>query len=673
MNLLQSETSPYLLQHANNPVHWMPWSEQAFKKALAENKPVLVSIGYSSCHWCHVMEHESFENEETATLMNNLFVNIKVDREEYPDIDHMYMDAVQAMTGSGGWPLNVFLTPDKKPFYGGTYFPPVRAHGRASWKEVLMNVSQYFTQNRNDVDQQAFKLVEHLKQVSSSNAFKMVETKGSEEFQYPADICQKINEKILANADKEDGGFGNAPKFPSTFSIKFLLDHYTLFNNQDSLQQALLSLDKMMMGGIYDQLGGGFARYSTDKFWIAPHFEKMLYDNALLIEVYAIAFSITKNLKYKTIVDETIAWLLREMTSEEFGFYSAIDADSEGVEGKFYTWGAEELKTILQDDYTWFASYYQIEDNGNWEHTNILFTTYESIENLSAENKTKLQSLHQVLFEHRKKRIRPITDDKILLGWNALMNKALTIAYTYLQNEEYLVLAKKNMNFLMRAFESDHHLMYHTYKNGTAKIPAYADDLAYTIDALICLGTATADVSFLLKANEIMKFVDRYYVEDGNPMYSFTNTQFSQVEINKKEIYDGALPSTNSVLCKVLKQLAYIFQHDEWNQKSNDMLFAMNEYLQKHPLSFARWCSELQKNTSQFKEVCIVGLDAKKIFQQFNTKKYYANVLFITTHKEEDIASLKGKYQVGENLIYVCKDFTCLEPFRDVNSAFVEI
>ena len=668
MNLLTHETSPYLLQHAGNPVHWMPWGKEAFLKAAAENKPVLVSIGYSSCHWCHVMEHESFEDQETADLMNTLFINIKVDREEYPDVDHVYMDAVQAMTGSGGWPLNVFLTPDKKPFYGGTYFPPVRAHGRASWREVLMNVSQYFTQNREDVETQSSTLTEHLKQ---SSLIGNVKDTSVEE---PHRVCEDIKNKLLANADSEHGGFGVAPKFPSTFSIKFLLNHYVLYGDEASLKQALRSLDKMMMGGIYDQIGGGFARYSTDTYWIAPHFEKMLYDNALLIDVYAIAYTITKNESYRQVIDETIAWLRREMTSHEGGFYSAQDADSEGEEGKYYTWSAAELNEILHDEYEWFAAYYHVSEMGNWEHTNILYSTYESQSTLSENHRTKLKAIHTKLIDYRNLRIKPMTDDKMLLGWNALMNKALVRAYLSTEQIEYLHLAEQNMAFLLKNYHSSAHLYFHTYRLGEAKIPAYADDLAFLADALICLGNATAETSYLLKAKEIADYMNSFFSSDEHGMYQFVHANFLQVDINKQEICDGAIPSPNAVMCDVTNQLSYIFQEDRYRIRSQKMCTHVAAVFKQYPGSFGLWCAAYQNQSQPFKEVLLSGNNAMEYYRALHTKKYQPAVMYITSNKkEEKIASLLGKYQEGETLIYICNELNCLEPLRDVNMAFTEI
>ncbi|HSC37028.1 MAG TPA: thioredoxin domain-containing protein, partial [Chitinophagaceae bacterium] len=366
-NRLIHETSPYLLQHAHNPVDWYPWGAEALQQAQQQNKPILVSIGYSACHWCHVMERESFENEATARLMNEQFVNIKIDREERPDLDHIYMDAVQAMSGSGGWPLNVFLTPDAKPFYGGTYFPPQRLYNRPSWTEVLQGVAQAFNERRDEITAQAEQLTTHLLQ---SNAFGLDSVVGEPVFDKK--ILPDITAAILKTADREDGGFGHAPKFPQTGCIQYLLRYYHFFKDEAALQQALLSLDKMLYGGIYDQAGGGFARYATDTKWLVPHFEKMLYDNALLLGVLSEAFQVTHLPQYRRVIEETMAFAERELLSPEGGFYAALDADSEGEEGKFYVWQKAEIDALLGEDAAVFCAYYDVSGAGNWEEKNIL-------------------------------------------------------------------------------------------------------------------------------------------------------------------------------------------------------------------------------------------------------------------------------------------------------------
>jgi len=441
-NRLAKENSPYLLQHAHNPVDWYPWGDEALQRAKAEDKPILVSIGYSSCHWCHVMERESFEDETTAAIMNQHFVNIKIDREERPDLDHVYMDALQAMTGSGGWPLNIFLTPELKPFYGGTYFPPVKVHNRGSWKDVLSGVSTAYNERRSEIEAQANELLAHLENANSFGIEKGLSIDIPVEELFLQKHADEMFANIMQTADKEWGGFGRAPKFPQTFTIRYLLQYYHFTGNNEALEQACLSLDKMIEGGIYDHVGGGFARYSTDTEWLAPHFEKMLYDNALIVMALSEAYQLTKKELYKKTIIETLRFVENQMTSAEYGFYSALDADSEGVEGKYYTWTKAEVDEILKQNSYLFCRYYDITDHGNWEEVNIP-RTKKAAEVFCAENgldtvvfyEQMEKCLQQLLFE-REKRTRPLLDDKLILSWNALMNSAYSKAFAALGIEE---------------------------------------------------------------------------------------------------------------------------------------------------------------------------------------------------------------------------------------------
>ncbi|MFM2327758.1 MAG: hypothetical protein RIR31_1960, partial [Bacteroidota bacterium] len=500
-NRLINENSPYLLQHAHNPVDWFAWGNEALQKAKAENKVILVSIGYAACHWCHVMEKESFENEDVAKIMNKNFINIKIDREERPDLDHIYMDAVQAITGSGGWPLNVFLTPDCKPFYGGTYFPPVKAYNRSSWPEVLNAIALSWSERKNEIESQAENLIAHLKQ---ANNFGHTLAQPANTV-FTKENCERITENILKQADKDWGGFGKAPKFPQTFTIQYLLQYYYYTKNNDALQQALLSIDKMLEGGIYDQVGGGFARYSTDGEWLAPHFEKMLYDNALLLSVICDAYQITKHKKYEQAIENIIGFVQRELLDDEGGFYSAIDADSEGIEGKFYVWDKAEIDKILGQDAAIFADFYDVTQKGNWEEKTILRvlknTEEFAFENgvLIAELENTLHNCRQKLLTERNKRIRPVTDDKILLGWNALMITALCKAAAALNKEGYTGIAVKTMDFILQKFRKNNNgfEFLHTYKNGTVKYPAFLDDYAYLIQACIQLQEITSNTQYL--------------------------------------------------------------------------------------------------------------------------------------------------------------------------------
>ncbi|MFY7838940.1 MAG: thioredoxin domain-containing protein, partial [Lacibacter sp.] len=468
-NRLSKENSPYLLQHAHNPVDWYPWSDEALQKAKTEDKPVLVSIGYSSCHWCHVMERESFEDVATADIMNKHFINIKIDREERPDLDHIYMDAVQSMTGSGGWPLNVFLTPDLKPFYGGTYFPPVRAYNRSSWKEVLYGIANAFKERRDEIEQQANELIQHLQNANSFGTQKVFAFDLPAEELFPDRQNDLMAEAIMKTADKEWGGFGRAPKFPQTFTISYLLKYYHFSSHKEAGGQACLSLNKMIEGGLYDHIGGGFARYSTDTEWLVPHFEKMLYDNALLVSVLSEAYQVTKDPLYKKTIEETLAFTEREMTSSENGFYSALDADSEGVEGKFYTWSKNQVDEILKENAALFCKYYNITEAGNWEEVNIphiritaeAFCLQNGLDEV--EFNSIMEQCKKKLLTVRNQRIRPLLDDKIILGWNALMNAAYSSAFAALGTEAYQQKAIANMEVLLQTFRKENGC-WHVYK-----------------------------------------------------------------------------------------------------------------------------------------------------------------------------------------------------------------
>ena len=678
-NHLINETSPYLLQHAHNPVNWYPWGDEALQKAIKEDKPILVSIGYAACHWCHVMERESFEDESTAALMNECFINIKIDREERPDLDHIYMDAVQAMTGSGGWPLNVFLTPAAKPFFGGTYFPPEKAFNRSSWKEVLMGVYKGYNEKKEEIISQAENLTEHL---LTANAFG-IQKPGSQEGDaiFTDEHLLTMAENLLNNADTVLGGFGNAPKFPQTFSIQYLLRQYHFTKDETALNQALLSLDKMIEGGIYDQLGGGFARYSTDNEWLAPHFEKMLYDNALLVSVMAEAYQITAKTQYAGAIRQTIAFIEREMMSEENGFFSALDADSEGVEGKFYTWSKEEIKSVLGDDTDLFCAFYDVTDKGNWEHTNILrvkepLTVYAEKLGVSAfALQEKLNNSGQKLLIQRSKRIRPLLDDKILLGWNALMNTAYTKAYAALGDNAYREKAVQNMQFLESVFTGEDGHWHHTYKNSHARIPAFLDDYAYLIQAYIHLQEITGTGNYLVKAKALTEWVIENFVETQTGFFFFTHKQQNDVIIRKKEVYDGAVPSGNAVMAHNLLYLSIVFDQKHWAQHSRNLLTSLGKAIVKYPGSFGVWAMALQSIIKGMLEIAITGQQAKvflapvlqrfipnKIIQAEETNSYFFPLL--TGKKSPD---------GGDPAFYLCKNYACLAPFLSVETLLANV
>lgn len=668
-NSLINETSPYLLQHAHNPVDWYPWGEEALEKAKRENKPVLVSIGYAACHWCHVMERESFENEETARFMNDYFVNIKVDREERPDIDHIYMDAVQAMTGSGGWPLNVFLTPDGRPFYGGTYFPPVRAYNRSSWREILDAIQQAYRDKKNEIESQADNLTEHLK---NSNAFG-VGAAGKNEGIFSQNTLDEIAKNLLKNADKTWGGFGRAPKFPQTFSIKFLLRHYHFTKDENSSRQALLSLDKMIYGGIYDHAGGGFARYSTDEKWLAPHFEKMLYDNALIIDVLAEAFQLTNNTLYRDTIHQTMQFIQREMMNEEGGFYSALDADSEGVEGKFYTWSKAEVVQLLGQDADIFCEFYDITENGNWEHTNILWITkpvqqFAAEKGISEADLTKLlEAGKSKLLQQRSTRIRPLLDDKILLGWNALMNIASSKAYAATGLDVYKKMAIKNAAFLEASLtDTTIGEWYHTYKNGKAKYSAFLDDYAYLINACIHLQEITGNPEYLHKAKRIAQIVADNFLEENSGFFFFTSKTQKDVIVRKKEVYDAATPSGNSTMAINLHYLGIIFNESKWIDQARHMAEQLGNAVIHYPGSFGNWACLLQQFIQGVPEIAITGKTSFDILPQILKEYIPVKVVQAAIVPLEDFPLLRGKIFEGPSLIYVCKDYSCKKPIENV-------
>ncbi len=684
-NHLVHETSPYLLQHAHNPVNWYPWGEEALKKAKDENKPVLVSIGYSACHWCHVMEKESFEDETTAAIMNENFVNIKIDREERPDLDHIYMDAVQAMIGSGGWPLNVFLTPDCKPFYGGTYFPPRKAFNRPSWTDVLQGISQAFIERRSEIDAQANTLTDHLLQ---ANSFGLQNDGG--ETTFSKGRLHEAFENIMKSADTEWGGFGKAPKFPQTFTIQFLLRYHYITANEQALKQAVLSLDKMIEGGIYDQVGGGFARYSTDTEWLAPHFEKMLYDNALLISVLSEACQITKQGRYAEVIDETMDFVCRELLHSrpdepggqqaQKGFYSALDADSEGEEGKYYVWHIDEIKELLGDDALIFCRYFDISERGNWSEgapletgKNILRTKMP-LQKFASDNHISVEELKRVieggkkkLLQKRSERVRPSLDDKIILGWNALMNTACSKAFIATGNHRYRQLAVDNMQFLLDKFSAGNsNELYHTWKNDSAKYPAFLDDYAFLIQALILLQEVTADAKWLLRAKGLTEWVVSNFSESETGFFYFTKSGQNDVIVRKKEIYDGAVPSGNSVMAYNLYQLSIYFDRRDWKERSLKMVSSLGELISRHPTSFGIWACLLTELTTGTYEIAILGNNYQRLHMELFDYYLPHKVLMASDIENDEFPMFLGKLVQEKPIIYLCKDYKCQQPVSTI-------
>jgi uncharacterized protein YyaL (SSP411 family) len=670
-NRLFKETSPYLLQHAYNPVDWYPWGEEALLKAKTEDKPILVSIGYSACHWCHVMERESFENEATASFMNEHFINIKIDREERPDLDHIYMDAVQAMSGAGGWPLNVFLTPDQLPFFGGTYFPPERMHNRPSWLEVLGGVSKGYKDKKEAIIAQADTLKAHL---VKSNSFGMaLQDNLSKNDLFSKASLNTIATKILEQADNTDGGFGNAPKFPQSYCIIYLLRHYHFTKDQAALDQALLSIDKMIQGGIYDQVGGGFARYSTDSKWMVPHFEKMLYDNALLIMVLAEAYQLTKNAQYQLIIEQSLQFIKRELTDLGLGFYSALDADSEGVEGKFYTWTYDEIHELLGEDAASFCSFFQVEKEGNWYEgrhedpaTNILWIKQFA----TAEEQAMIDRCKEKLLARRATRVRPLLDDKMLLGWNALMITAYAKAYAALENQAYLEIACNTMAFLEEKFtSSDKQFWHHTYKNGVAKIPAFLDDYAYLIQAYIQLQEITGNSQYLIKAKSLTEGVIAHFSEQTTGFFFYTPDFQKDIIIRKKEVYDGATPSGNAIMAANMHYLSVVFDEPEWQKKVLDLLASLENALLKHPTSFACWANLLQTLVEGTKEIVVTGQHALLYLNPINKEFIPNKIVQASKTNLGNFPLLAGKeFEKEAVLFYLCENYTCGPAFRTVEA-----
>ncbi len=665
---MSHEISPYLLQHSNNPVDWYPWGEEALENAKKQNKPILLSIGYAACHWCHVMERESFEDEQTASLMNEYFINIKVDREERPDLDHIYMDAVQAMTGSGGWPLNVFLTPEAKPFFGGTYFPPGPYHNRPSWKQVLESIHENFTKNRDVTENQAENLVSHMRKTGVfGNGYAGENEKAF--FQKPT--LDDIFHKIMVSADTEWGGFGNAPKFPQPFIIQFLLRHYHFRRDETALKQACLSLDRMAEGGIYDHLAGGFSRYSTDERWFLPHFEKMLYDNALLISVYSEAFQLTGKKTYQSVIKETIRFIQNELSSAEGGFYSSLDADSEGEEGKFYVWTRKELDEALGPDAALFCSFYGVSDQGNWEGKNILhrrnsiseFAKERSLDEISFES--MVMESQKKLLEIRGRRPHPDLDNKLILNWNALMNIALSKAYAALGKPEYRELAVRNMEFLLKYFKKGNQL-YHGPVSPNKNQVAFLDDYACMIQALIQLQEITGDEQYLFIARELCEKVFEDYMDEETGYFFYTAKSQQDLIMRKIEVFDGATASGNSQMFLNLIYLSLIFNIPNWRESAINIFLSMGRIISQYPLSFGVWVIGIQALTEGVPEILMTGREIDELRAEFLHIFIPYRIFQSVTREMNHLPLTVGKPIHERPQIYLCKNYTCQKPMSEL-------
>ncbi len=649
-NALINETSPYLLQHAHNPVNWYPWNEEALQKAKTENKLLLISVGYSACHWCHVMEHESFENEEVASIMNEHFICIKVDREERPDVDKIYMEAVQMLTGRGGWPLNCFALPDGRPVWGGTYFQ------KQQWLQVLNQLAELNKNGKEKLQQQADALMQGIQQLEMPLADNT-----------DAPDIYKAIQNSSKRFDTKFGGFGEAPKFPMPVSLNLIHQIGSLQNDSELLSFLYLTLDHMASGGIYDQVGGGFARYSVDERWFAPHFEKMLYDNAQLISLYSNAYKTSRNELYKRIVDETIQFVEQELTAPEGIFYSALDADSEGEEGEFYIWKYLELKEVIGDDEHFF-SYFNIKENGNWEmgknilHGEISRNQYAELHQLDCEIfETQIDAALDKLYDVRKNRIRPELDDKALTSWNALMIKGLCDTYQALGEEKHLHMAEKAMQYLIKQVKQDDGHLLRTSKNGISKIDAFLDDYAFMIEALISLYEVTFNEFYLNEAQKLTHYtIDNFYNSTAQVFY-YTSKSGEQLIARKTDVQDNVIPSSVGAMANNLIRLHQLYHLPEFEEIANVLIQKMYKLAAEHPTYYAQWAL-LTHLQNERQEMVITGEQAihyrTELQKQLRPGVVYAGSVDATSELE----ILKDRYKEGVTLIYKCRNKTCELP-----------
>ncbi len=665
-NHLAKETSPYLLQHADNPVDWYPWGEAAFELAKSLNRPILLSIGYSACHWCHVMEHESFEDEETAKIMNELFVCIKVDREERPDIDQIYMTYVQMTTGSGGWPLNVFLTPDLEPFYGGTYFPPDDRYGRPSWKNVLQHVSKFYNQEKSALKQ-------NIASVREAFENSMNEDTNSEipKMMALGDAAASLNRMF----DRQNGGLGRAPKFPAIQPLTFLLNYYHRTGEEEYLHTVTHSLKKMAEGGIYDQIGGGFARYSVDDKWLVPHFEKMLYDNAQLVPLYLDTYLVTGDPFFADVARDILEFVRREMTSAEGGFYSSLDADSEGEEGKFYVWDKVEIDNILGSDSRIFCDYYDVTAQGNFEGKNILHVQ-TTLSDVSARfNKTEddirkiLHASRSKLLEARSTRIRPGLDDKILTSWNALMLSAYSKAYQIFRDPEYKEVITKNISFLKQNLSQNDHLL-RTYNKGKAQIDGYLEDYAFLIRGLFDAYEALFDESYLEWAQNLLKVVNSDFWDSENGGYFVSRENRDDLLFRMKDENDQSVPSAISVMLHNNLRFYSLTENNNQYNYSEQILKKYGHSIMKNPYGYASYLIGLEFYHQKPKEILLISPAGKSpeafykiIFEKFEPFKV---VISVEENKFPDFLSASlfdGKTTSNGNpTAYICHNFACSLP-----------
>ena len=669
-NRLIHETSPYLLQHAHNPVDWYPWGEEALRRAREEDKPILLSIGYSSCHWCHVMEKESFENEAIAKMMNERFVNIKVDREERPDLDELYMNAVQVLSGGGGWPMTVFLTPHLVPFHAGTYFPPEDRGGMPGFPKILVVVSDYYRSHPEEVEKMVAQVKNALDQIISIVPSQATMNEA---------VLTKAFEGLKGQFDSTNGGFGKAPKFPNSMALSFLLRYGKKFNSKAASEMVELTLEKMANGGIYDHLGGGFHRYSVDERWLIPHFEKMLYDNALLSRTYFEAYQATKKVRYRHVAEEILDYVLREMTSPEGAFYSTQDADSEGHEGKSYVWSRDQIKASLgKDKATPFCDYYGVTPRGNFEGEWSVLHIVSSLKKVSElyeipakDLETLLEEGRQKLFAEREKRIRPGRDEKILTSWNGLMISSFVDAFKSLGKEQYLDQARNATRFILQEMKKGGQLM-RVFSKGKCQVKGYSEDYAFFIQALIDLYEATFEIKWVKEADELNERMIQHFWDEINGGFFYTGKETEPLITRSKSPYDNAIPSSNSVSVFNLIRLSHLTGKESLKEKAEQILRLFFGFLSEHPSGFSHMLSGLSFFFSP-EEIGIIGSKkdhrTKSMLKEIH-QAYLPNRILSLTDPQEPIEGdwfpfLREKGAIEVPTAFVCKGFTCLPPVRD--------
>lgn len=665
-NALIHESSPYLLQHAHNPVNWYPWGEEALSRARNEDKLILVSIGYSSCHWCHVMEHESFEDEEVARVMNEHFVCIKVDREERPDIDHLYMNAVQLMSGRGGWPLNCVALPDGRPIWGGTYFPKER------WISSLENVQEVYATQREKALEYAEKLTEGIRQLELIPL-------SSEDVFFEKETIAAMVQKWKGYFDTEKGGHARAPKFPMPNNWQFLMEYAFYTHDAEVTKQVEITLKSMAMGGIYDQIGGGFTRYSTDADWKVPHFEKMLYDNGQLMGLYSDAFRWKRKDLYREVVYQTFDFLEREMLSPEGYYYSALDADSEGVEGKYYTWTVKELEVIKLPEFSLFREYYNINSLGLWEegrHIPLRNSTDEDFckkHGIKALDLLKWKALwHNLLLEERKKRVPPGLDDKCLTSWNALAVSGLTKAYKAFRDEVFLKKAIHLGRFITEVQKNTEGELWRSYKNGKSTISAYLEDYALVIQACIDLYEVSMDEKWLVQAREFTLLVNDQYIDPRSEMFFFTSNKHKQLVARNMEVQDNVIPATNSVMANNLWRLAQHLDNAGFLNHARKMLRHASLDMVRFPSSYSNWGSLYLRHVYHQFEVAFSGPKSPELLLEFS-RKYHPGTTIAGSVRESQLPLLLNRYSEEKSLIFVCEGYACKLPTADVSEAWKQI